>query len=543
MNEIKDKITKYYNEIIEDVTERESAIKIVTEYLLNKNTIDTFSGVTATRGFYYQYLLFIYYCLECVENDQYQQVWYEIGDDITLVGENCIEFIQVKTEKENCLDNRINPNDMYKRSKGLDSWIDKLFLQYEDFIRYTKKDIPEMAITFKIASNTKLSPTLYKNNSKSKFQNTLNTEKLITPIAREFRSKVRDGEGKEISVSQKLEDKLSNKLEWYFEKSVFESFGSRYELEVAISEKINKIFKEDSRDLALYCIKRFLAEILYNTSNDADTSKEERGKFCYEKVNISIVFKKLIDTFHKECYESYKSKMVEEVFNNIYIELKKYIDSNFNDTIGRVMNEKLGWISEELKKIQQEKDIYVYERFLNRLINLQSGSTLLLDPNEDKHYIKRSLLVITYLLTTYNNHNIEMENTIRMLIHSCSDNENEDVVIIANGREVKYESQLKKDIDLTSRGCHFFTTCNSDIDCILVDAKKDKKNKQRFGNVRIKEYEKSEDEILATDLKINFVSSKVIEDTFDEIADILNQNDDIYNNLVKNRRSFIYEKE
>lgn len=544
MNLVLDKIDENYSEFnIEESEEIISASEIIKEFLLNKESVDMFSGVAATRGFFYQYFLFIYYCLECVESEEYDEVWYEIGDDITIAGKKTVEFIQVKTEKETVIDNRINTTDMTKRTSGLDSWIDKLFLQYEDFKKVPNRDISGIDITFKLCSNKRLAPGLHKKSINNKYQNTLNIEDVKRAIERKIILKENDCNGKVIEVEHELKQKLSQELEWYFEKSIFETFGNRAELESRICEKIEKIFNVQSKDLGIYCCKRFLVEALYLTADDANTSKEQRERFCFKKETISKVFYDLIKTYKKEMYHKMKEELIEETFNEVFIDIQDEINNSYKGKMKNIMINKLNWLANELKETADKNDKYVYERFINRIFVLQNGSQLLINHLKDKHYIKKTIRVLIYLLSVYDKHQIGLDKEVEMLINSCWDEKNKDLIIIANGREKAYDWEIKSEIESKSEKCKFARMYSSDIDCILIDFKRNKKIKSRFkSNNNINQYSRSDEEIKAIDIRINYVNSEIIEDLFDEIKGA-EPTLDVYSQIMQDRRSYIYEEE
>lgn len=544
MDDIKSRIEKYYDENYNgELNEKDDAINIVKEYLLNKDCNDTFSGVTATRGFFYQYLTFVYYCLECVENEQYQEVWYEIGDDITLVGVKCLEFIQVKTEKETFIDGRINCGDMTKRKKGFDSWIDKLFLQYEDLKKKMNITDDDIKVKFKLCSNKRLSPTLSSGIANGKYNGSLNIKEVKEAIKSPYKYKIEDEEGKKVEFNKLLDDELTADIDWYFNNAFFETYGDRATLEEYICQKIDKVFNVYSRDLSTYCTRRFLVDALYQTSDDSKTTPIQRLNFCFSKEKIKDTFRILIDKWHKESYQNLKEKSIVDTFNEVFIEIQKEITTGFKDKIATVMIEKLSWLASELKNAAHNADQYIYERFLNRIFVLENGEEGLIDHKKDKHYIKRTLLILIYLLSAYENHKIELEKEFKMLINSLWDDNENDFVVIINGRGIKEDIEVKNDIKSKSRKCTYLNKVSSDIYCILIDIIQGVNPFDDIFNENetIKEYERSDEEIKAVNLEINFISSNNIENIINSIKKSP-QDESIYRKYVDGRRRYIYEK-
>lgn len=99
------------------------------EILLKGYSTDL-GGLVAIRGFVYQYYVSIYYMLQMLHSKDawWDCVVFELMDDIALVGENQIRFVQVKTIKEEGQAKIFTLGDLSKREKGeLNSWLDKLF--------------------------------------------------------------------------------------------------------------------------------------------------------------------------------------------------------------------------------------------------------------------------------------------------------------------------------------------------------------------------------------------------------------------------------
>ncbi|PSC77108.1 hypothetical protein C6576_14660, partial [Mammaliicoccus sciuri] len=74
-------------------------------------------GLTAMRGFVYQYYVGMYYMMSMIypkKESVWNSVVLEYFDDVTLIGENSIRFIQVKTVKEGGIKSHA-PNDFVKR--------------------------------------------------------------------------------------------------------------------------------------------------------------------------------------------------------------------------------------------------------------------------------------------------------------------------------------------------------------------------------------------------------------------------------------------
>src|SRR5690606_22892932 len=101
-------------------------------------------------------------------NNWWNSVVLEYFDDITLIGENKIRFIQVKTVKEGGTKNHI-PNDFVKRKSLKDpenpklhfnSWVEKNILNYDYFLENNLiQEVDKSAYIpqFEIVTNTKQS--------------------------------------------------------------------------------------------------------------------------------------------------------------------------------------------------------------------------------------------------------------------------------------------------------------------------------------------------------------------------------------------------
>ncbi|SDO71306.1 dsDNA nuclease domain-containing protein [Clostridium gasigenes] len=230
-----------------DIGSKIDNYKVIVDYLTKRKFMASeLGGIAATRGFIYQYRALIHYCLECVESGEFIGVVSELGDDITLISEKNIKFIQVKSGKEGPYSKNLTPGILYKREKGLDSWVEKLFEQYDKF--YKKTNNEDIDVEFVISYNCNLGDDM---------------QKMITDEGK----LIRDENGELVSKSKELRDKLNtvyekiidkkivkihfeesfcNKLDWYIERFSIDWLGHTDYLDRNIYSKIEKIYNVKS---------------------------------------------------------------------------------------------------------------------------------------------------------------------------------------------------------------------------------------------------------------------------------------------------------
>ncbi|WP_230163453.1 dsDNA nuclease domain-containing protein, partial [Peribacillus simplex] len=145
LNNLHEKVGNALDEYISDLEESEKLEvlhkkdEIVANLMAGK--FRDLGGLTAMRGFVYQYYVSMYYMMSMISPTReswWDAVVLEYFDDITLIGEEKIRFIQVKTIREGG-DKNHQANNFYTR-KSLDqvedpkshfnSWVEKNILNY-----------------------------------------------------------------------------------------------------------------------------------------------------------------------------------------------------------------------------------------------------------------------------------------------------------------------------------------------------------------------------------------------------------------------------
>ncbi|KAA0806258.1 dsDNA nuclease domain-containing protein, partial [Bacillus sp. AY2-1] len=205
-------------------------------------------GLTAMRGFVYQYYVSMYYMVSMIyprKKNWWHSVVLEYFDDLTLIGEDKIRFIQVKTVKDGGTKNH-TPNDFVKRKSlkepetaraHFNSWVEKNILNYDHFLEsslveadYKTKLTPQ----FEIVTNTKQSSLSdlinYTGNINFEIKDGIKSEdkiklSILKPIEK---------------LGLEFENFAQKEIDYYLKKLYINKFGSTRELYEDIIDMIEE---------------------------------------------------------------------------------------------------------------------------------------------------------------------------------------------------------------------------------------------------------------------------------------------------------------
>lgn len=230
-------------------------------------------GLTAMRGFVYQYYVSMYYIVSMIyqkRDNWWSSVVLEYFDDITLIGENKIRFIQVKTVKEGGTKSHA-PNDFVKRKSLKDpekpklhfnSWVEKNILNYDYFLESNlieEVDKSTYNPQFEIVTNTK----------QSSLSNLIN---YTGNINFEIKDAISSEDKLKAAISKPIEnlgfgfgDFSQKEIDYYLKKLYINKFGSTRELYENIIDMIEEtIFITDIRakSIAEYVFQKMFAFVI-----------------------------------------------------------------------------------------------------------------------------------------------------------------------------------------------------------------------------------------------------------------------------------------
>lgn len=486
-----------------------------TDLVINKlmvGEIHDSGGLTAIRGFVYQYYVTMLYMLKMVHPDSdvfWDKVVFEYFDDITLLSDNRVRFIQVKTKKEytgtniqvaKIIERPKKTSDKLKDRDHFNSWIDKLFLTYDRFLETNATFLndldkesfknPEFELVTNSTSNALTEIEKYTMNSSFDMTNVLSAEE----------DKIKNG----ITATKRINDVevdpkdiYEKPLGFYLKRLHINKLGPFSALE----EEIHDVLKEivDVNHDVQYTIiagivKRLLSQIVSRTYRDDD--KFNRKNLVFYKADIIRDIKtwkiEIIDSVADYMDDHSLLNMVNKAMEKLRLEFESFKKESLRNELTATLD----WFKNQFDE-QFKKDSNYTMIFLNKLFNLSSTIKHNIKNDDDhKKYIKNSILFIILCLVVYPKKRVDLENA-QLLFHTGQNGNSSDKLLftIHNAREKQDEIYAKNKVLAAIKECEFSTSIREEYFCLIVDEKQTTKENSAVG--------------LATTFKISRVKQEV----------------------------------
>lgn len=418
------KVNEYKSKF--DIEATDAEVTEAIDYLLNQ-THKNVGGITALRGFVYQYYVAMYYMIEMLyeQNSWWDNVVFEILDDIALISSNQIRFIQVKTIREDGEDRHLTPSDLYERKNELNSWLDKLFYNIQKFNKdkigiEMSKDI---SLQFELATNAtydKEKLAMYAKNDSYKIKDDLITNKdiLLKNLTKNIIKTSKETSDPEIVLD--FHSRVGQEAKWCLERFHLNHFGSveslknkiisklsdylrRVEIEKILIEEepldTNSINKPLSSEISSRILQNMLSMIVERTHQD---HLPDKYSFVFSKTELQD----LVLTWKEHAMSSIEIDMQKlryrKLFINCFEELYTEIDSSRSIlAVKQNLTESINWIYEALENENSKIGKFVYEKFLNRLFYLNNSTFPFSQKIGDDKFLKDSLKYIVLYLAFY----------------------------------------------------------------------------------------------------------------------------------------------
>lgn len=412
------------------------------------------SGLTAIRGFIFQYYATVNYVVDMLfsPNCWWEEVIFELIDDIALHNgsEKRIRFVQVKTEREDSTARNLTEGSLYERSKDknkkftkFDSWIDKLFLNYKNFNQKlnniaSEEEIKEYIIQFELFTNSLCNKDLsiYEENELFYLPNDKATRSQTERILNKINIPLKDGEV--------LEEELSINPEWCLKRFKIGFLGRSVELRENIIRKIMSITDSSTYDTAAILFKKLLVHVIENTYQD---NVRERELYVFTKQEVRDFIDNNIDAAELEVYNNLQRKVPKSKFDKAILNLfQEFKDSKYKN-IRKDLLEALDWIEKTMNSISEKEPLF-YHSFLHRLFYMKAETSLGPITGEDiPHYLQMSLAKMTIYLALYENREFLLSETnllIKRNKSSESKNGNSHYVFFSGRDKEKQSTSLIK---------------------------------------------------------------------------------------------------
>lgn len=527
------KLEVYANELSQDeqneiISEKDN---IVTNLMSGK--FRDLGGLVAMRGFVYQYYVAMFYAVAMLHkgNDNWwHSVVLEYFDDVTLVGENKIRFIQVKTVRENT-ENKHTPSNFTTRKKlsnpkddrqMFNSWIEKNFMNYDFFledesvlesVKERKSYLPQFEIITNSSSVTLQDIDFYTLNSIFNNEDDIPSDdkirkKMIEPVNNE--------DGKEI----RFEDIANKDLEFYLRKLYINKFGPMAGLYNNIYEMIGEILViDDIRKPSIieYIIEKLFANIIHRCYDDNE-ERLKKGNLVIHKKELEELFKR----WEMESKEAITAISYQDTAFGLFEKASLNLKSDFirdypNVGLRNDLIETLGWFREVTStEFKQSPSYCVY--FLNKLFNTNNTLTIWdFEHSDSESYLRNSIKHIVYFLTFYTE-KLSNYKEAKLVFHAGeSDLINGILFTIYHAREQYSSIESKNRVVTTLFGCEVSNEHDNDIHCLVLGSKFNKSDEltsQIASKFMANTIPKSEPSIIDVPDKIHFVDIEQFEGFF-----------------------------
>ncbi|MDC7973160.1 hypothetical protein CON07_27355 [Bacillus sp. AFS094611] len=441
-------------------------------------------GLTAMRGFVYQYYVSMYYMVSMIypkKKNWWHSVVLEYFDDLTLIGEDKIRFIQVKTVKDGGTKNH-TPNDFVKRKSlkepetaraHFNSWVEKNILNYDHFLEsslveadYKTKLTPQ----FEIVTNTKQSSLSdlinYTGNINFEIKDGIKSEdkiklSILKPIEK---------------LGLEFENFAQKEIDYYLKKLYINKFGSTRELYEDIIDMIEEtIFINDIRakSIAEYVFQKLFVLIISNSHEDNE-DRIKKDELIITKSQIEILLVGWVTEAKELISERSYYDSAWAIFNRVILELESEFKEQFaNENLKSELLEGLLWVNENITESNRKNSTYCVS-ILNKIFNANNNLSVWdFEHGDIKSNLKESMRFIVYFLAFYEN-NSEVYNTAKLLFHKGNSSWIDNILFtLYHARNNSNKVTSMEKIKFCLNECHISRQITIDLYCLLIGTKKD----------------------------------------------------------------------
>ncbi|MGE1043750.1 dsDNA nuclease domain-containing protein [Bacillus wiedmannii] len=486
---LKQRIENFLEENEENLLEEEKQQLIDT---LLKGKIPELSGVTAIRGFMYQYYVAANYIMDMVfsKSAWWDKVVFEYLDDIAVSGGRKVRFIQVKTKKERNVLNHLTPSHMCKRTNGKGSWLDKLFLfnthipEQKEVTENKKRgmvpyrELLSSSLEFELATNVQYNDDMAIYEKEEDFRNYKSEddyESVIKILEGNGKVAIFQGSEKGVIVDTSYYNRpLAPKAMWYLKRFRIKRYGNISFLRDSLIGKI-KDNSSGNADLfhkykAEIILDSLLQEIVKRTCQDDETVSSEN--FIFRKEELEKKFKEWTVQASNSAHLAAEQDSLRAKFTTCFNRIEQDIrSSNWEMNLQKELIDTL----EDMRKylddqFQTEEDPFVYQRFLQRLFNTSnSQSGFPFDDGCHGPYLRRSLEILLYLSVLYKQVLGAQKNARLLFKELLSHEEMLDIFSLYNVCEQKDIEYAMKIVRISAKECFVSQSFKHDYYCFIAD--------------------------------------------------------------------------
>jgi len=469
-----------------DENEQEEIIKhkerIVSDLMAGK--FRDLGGLTAMRGFVYQYYISMYYIISMIYPKRecwWHSVVLEYFDDLTLIGEDKIRFIQVKTVKEGGAKTHA-PNDFTKRKSlkepdnpkaHFNSWVEKNISNYDYFLENSlivSGDRNTYTPQFEIVTNTKptsLSDLIYTSNVNFKIEDDISSD-----------DKIKAAILKPPIQGCEFDSFFTKDVDYYLKKLYINKFGSTrvlYENIIDMIEETAYIVDIRAKSIAEYVFQKLFAFVISNSHEDNE-DRIKKDELVITKFQINQLMRIWITEAKELISESSYYDSAFAIFSKVILDLETEFKTQFaNEYLKKELLQELQTVNAHITESNLTNSTYCVE-ILNKIFNGNNNLSLWDLEGDIMVYLKDSLRYIIYFLVFYENHS-ETYKTAKLLFHEGHSSVIDNILFtLYHARNNSNKLTTIEKVKLSLNDCHVARQITLDLYCLLIGTKGDSVN-------------------------------------------------------------------
>ncbi|MGM1032746.1 MAG: dsDNA nuclease domain-containing protein [Bacillota bacterium] len=444
------------------------------------------SGVTAIRGFIYQYYVTVKYLVDMVFSRfaWWDKVIFELLDDIALYGNGKIRFVQVKTLGDSNLANYLKPSDLYQRTKKKGSWLDKLFLLNVHIFDIEHKSIvtdnaliDQHELQFELATNAQYNSNISIYEKDDYFRNDRDEDKdedLISKMEMNNLSWEVSFRGNTFTFNSESYKEPFKNPNWYLKRFRIQRYGVIETLREEILRTImsntsgnHDAFHQYKANLVFDLI---LGEVIKRTCQDGDNI--DYKNFVFDKDTFQQQLDQWVSQADHSALEASTRNSLNGKFETCFERIHRdFQEEAWSSSLKHELLVTLSNIQDQFsKQVHEGADPYAYQRFLQRLFfRINSQSRIPMDVHDHEHRLYKALKYIIYCLVFYNKSSPSPKEASVIFKGGFTDMDQKKIFSIYNAREKEDFEVAMKAVRVSSLNCSVSQTMVHDYNCFIAD--------------------------------------------------------------------------
>jgi len=524
-----------------DHSENDSDYEREVEALLRGYPTDL-GGLVAIRGFVYQYYVAIYYMLQMLHKKDawWKCVVFELMDDLVLLGDEHIRFVQVKTVKEGGEANIFSLGDFCKREKAeLNSWLDKLFLNFprvNSMNSITNVSLlgSDPTIEFEIATNNNYNKDLRSYSDNGNFL--ISDPTKLKALSQKF-----DKPCKKTNVL--LKDKVGKEIDWCLARFRLNHMDRFIVLKNQILGMIKELSCVDSLDVSERILQHIFYYVLERTQSD---SVQDVKRYVFQKDELQELIRSTKAIGSREVRYYLNSHDIQSKFDQCINELRNDFQ-RIPSPVKIELIQTITWIQDELLS-KSKQDVFVYTRFLHLLFDMtRSDANRNLETSSEISALKKSLEMMTLCLTFYVDKEFLLSDARLLTQQGKDQHTNLRTFTLFHAQESEYFDIICKKIVDIADSCSVLQHMHEHFYCFILGSKRRNSLLKRkpHGVTSVTDNFNETEQVIITDKAslIKYYNHEFLEDVQDYFYNMEDQISLIESSVVESWHDFLEQSE